>query len=315
VRAELAALARRWPLPPCTRGFRGEVRPYRGGSYSFGHYTWDARARTVAVTELPLGVATARYLEALTGPGRQGRPNPRAELVESAHDASSVDEVALTVVLREGAFERICAEYGDAEIDPLEDALLLRAPLHARLNYYAGGAVVELGGDYLAALLLWAPLRRDLYAARLERSREVTALRILEESEALRFIGVAASLDLARVADEAAAAAALRALGFAPLDRALLRRPEYTPAAELRALVTAGPGASYAYLLDLRERDLVAAATARRAEALAALRADLDRVTAQLAERPVPGASVWRAEIAQFVATAERGVATRWKFE
>ena len=323
--AEVAgiAAAARWPLPASTRGFDGEVRPYRGEDYSFGVYGWDHGARTVTITELPMGLTTAKYLETLAKVGRaapgKGKAAPdtgaasphgqstRSEIIESVANRCSADKVDLEVVLRAGAFEQVAARFGDAEIDPIEDALKLRASLRPHLNYYgADGSVLEFGGSYLAAVLYWAPLRRDLYATRLAREQIVAELCVLELEQVIRFIGEAAELVLASVGDDAAAAAVLRGRGFPPLNRALLHRPEYTPNADLRRLVTSGPGASHDYLLDLRERDLVLASVARRREALAARRAELARVTAQLAERPVPGASVWRAEVADFVAEVER---------
>jgi DNA gyrase/topoisomerase IV subunit B len=314
--ADLERLAARWPLRASTRGFDGEVRPYRGEDYSFGTYTWDAATRTVTVTELPMGLSTAKYLEQLVKPGRDGRANLRDTFIEGVHDRSTSDAVELEIVLREGAFERIAADFGDADIDPIEDALALRASLRPHLNYYgADGAVLEFGECYLAVLLYWARLRRDLYVVRLTRERIVAELRILEEEQIIRYIGMAAELDLASVEDDAVAADVLRRHGFPPLHRALLHRPEYTPNADLYRLVTEGPGASHDYLLDLRERDLVRAAVAKRHEALAARRADLAAATARLAERPVAGASVWRAELAHFTAEVERGVATAWKFK
>jgi DNA gyrase/topoisomerase IV subunit B len=310
VMAELRRLAALWPLPVSTQGFDGQVRRYRGEDYSFGAYTWDAAARTVTVTELPMGVPTAKYLETLAKPGRGGKANPRDEYVESVADHSSADKVLLEIVLREGAFEKIARDFGDADIDPIEDALMLRSSLRPHLNYYsADGAVLEFGECYLAAVLYWAPHRRDLYVERLTRERIVASLRILENAEAIRYIGMAAELDLARVEDDAVAAEILRGRGFPPLHTALIHRPEYTPNADLHRLATAGPGVSYDYLLNLRERDLVKAAVAKRQKTLADLQAELARVTAQLAERPVPAASVWRAEVENFVAVAGRGAA------
>jgi hypothetical protein len=314
--AEVERLAKLWPLPASTRDFDGEVRYYRGEAYSFGSYAWDAETRTVTVTELPMGLTTAKYLETLVKPGRGGKANPRDEFIETIGDRSSADKVELEVVLREGAFEKIAESFGDASIDPIEDALMLRTSLRPHLNYYsADGAVLEFGECYLAAVLYWAPLRRDLYVDRLTRERIVAELRILEEEQIIRYIGMAAELDLANVADDDVAAEILRGRDFPPLHRALLHRPEYTPNADLHRLVTAGSGASYDYLLDLRERDLVQAAVVKRRKVLEGLRVDLARVETQLAERPVAGASVWRAEIEDFKRVVARGVETGWKFK
>jgi len=314
--AEVERLAKIWPLPVSTRGFDGEVRQYRGEAYSFGSYVWAAETRTVTVSELPMGVTTVKYLETLVKPGRAGNANPRNEFIEAVHDRSGADKVELEIVLREGAFENIIEIFGDASIDPIEDMLMLRSSLRPHLNYYStDGAVLEFGECYLAAVLYWAPLRRDLYVARLTRVQIIAELRILEEEQIIRYIGLAAELDLASVKDYEVAAETLRARDFPPLHCALLHRPEYTPNADLFRLVTAGPSASYDYLLDLKERQLVQASVAKRQKVLADLRAELATVTAQLAERPIAAASVWLSEIAEFVNTVERGIATGWKFK
>jgi DNA gyrase/topoisomerase IV subunit B len=316
VMALLERLAKLWHLPASTRGFDGEVRYYRGESWSFGAYAWEETTRTVTVTELPMGLTTAKYLETLLKPGRGGKPNPRAEFIEAISDRSSADKVELEVVLREGAFEKIGESFGDASIDPVEDALMLRTSLRPHLNYYsAEGAVLEFGECYLAAILYWAPLRRDLYVERLTREQTVAELRIVEEEQIIRYTAMAAELDLAEVEDDDVAAGILRDRDFPPLDKSLLHRPEYTPNAQLRELVTAGPGANHDYILDLKERELVRTAVVRRQKVLEGLRGDLVRVAAQLSERPVAGASVWRAEIEEFRKVVARGIVTNWKFK
>jgi hypothetical protein len=266
----------------------------------------------VTVTDLPLGVPTARFLAQLVGPGRGGRPNPRAAYVRGVADLSTVEAVRLEVALAPGTtVESLCADgFGDAEIDPVEDLLQLRESLAPHLNYVgAQGEVLELTpAGYLAPLLYWARLRRDLYGARLRREAAVLRLQALREEETLRFIALSTALDLKARADEGAASAELAARGFRRLDHALLERPEYTPAEDLERLVTEGGegrAPSFDFLLALPGRELVAAAAARREGRLAALRAQLAGVEAALAERPTPGASVWLAEVAAFEAYAD----------
>jgi DNA gyrase/topoisomerase IV subunit B len=314
--AAMAAAAERWPLPVDTRDFRGEVRQYRGELFSFGFYTWAPEKRTVTVTELPMGLETEKYLGTLSKPKRDGTPNPRAQYIESVDNRSSDVEIELEIVLREGCYEKVCAEFGSAEIDPIEDMLMLRASLRPHLNYYsARDTVLEFGSDYLAALLYWAPLRRDLYRERIIRAQIVASLRIIEEEAVIRYIGIAAELDLAKSRNDDEAIAVLRARGFPPLHWTLLQRPEFTPNDKLRELVTEGPGVSYDYLLNLRERDLVLSAVAKRHEALAAAREALDRCTAMLAEKPFAGASLWLSELDTFAATVEKGIQTGWQFD
>jgi len=330
----VAAEAARWPLPPGRRGFTGTYRPVRGREYCFGAYRVSPDRRTIVVTELPVGVATEAFVAGLSEPDKKPpgrakaekkraepaaraekkRASPRAELVERVVDRSTVERVELHITLRAGAYERILSDFGDRDVDPIEDALGLRVDAPSRLNYYAPqGGVLEFAGSYLAAVLYWAPRRRELYAARLQRALILARLRALEEKEVLRFIPLAAELDLAAAADEAAAVRALRERGFVPLDTALLHRPGFTPNAQLEALIRGGPGAGFAHILNLRARDLVQQAAEKRRRALAALEEEAAAAEACLAERPVPCASVWRRELAEFRRVVGDGVRTGWR--
>jgi len=314
--ADIHKLGEKWPLPASTRGFDGEVRPYRGEDYSFGCYEWESETRTIIVTDLPIGVTTKKYIKTLTAPGREGKPNARDEYVESIDNQSSETKVELLVKLRTGAFDKIVEKFGNASIDPIEDALMLRASLRPHLNYYStAGGVVEFGSEYLTALLYWAPVRRDLYETRITRRKIVTELRILEETEILRYIGLAVELDLARVEDDDIAAAMLEERKFPRLHRALLHAPKYTKNEDLHRLVTTGPGANYNYLLDLRERDLVKKSAIARQKRLDELKVELTKINALLAEQPIPGASLWHKELDNFEAVVARGIATGWKYK
>jgi DNA topoisomerase-2 len=372
--AQLAALAVRWPLPAETAGFAGRVADYRGAPHSFGVYTYDTATRTVTVTELPIGEATGRVVERLRAMADGGAAKPAAAskpaskaaakaapkaakkqaIIESVRDCSTSDSVRLEVVLAPGAYEALvgapaplaggaappAASPAAGGADPIEEALGLRRSMRPHLNYYSHrGGVVELPNSeagYLAAVLCWAPRRAEVYRRRLERELVVAELAAVEEEAALRYIGEAAALDLARLANDAAAAEVLRVRGYPPLDANLFRRPEYTPAAELRRRATTPPAlevaaavsqgavsqgavsqgavsqgavsqgavsqgtASYDYLLNMRARDLVQAAAEAGRARLATARAAAATARARLAEAPIAGASVWRAEIAEF---------------
>jgi DNA gyrase/topoisomerase IV subunit B len=316
VMAEVARLAKLWPLPPSTRGYTGEVRDYRGEAYSFGAYVWDAAARAVTISDLPIGLATVKYLETLLAPGLRGKANPREAFIESIANQSTTDSVSLVVKLREGAYAEIESNFGDEEIDPIEDALMLRCSLRPHLNYFsAAGGVLEFGSCYLAAILYWAPLRRDVYRARFEREKIVTELRIVEEEAIIRYTAYADKMALSSLQDDEAASKILSAAGFPMLHSELLHKPLYATNDELRSLVLSGPGASYDYLLNLRERDLVVQAVTRREKVVAGLRDAHARVLAVLAERPTPGASIWLAELEAFKAVVAEGVRSSWRFK
>lgn len=314
-----AALRERFPLRVSLRGC-GEhltaeereelVRPYRAYPHSFGFY-WPAHGKketTLHVTELPLRKSTESFLKDLQKPAR-GR------LIAEVDDYSSDAKVDVRIRLVPGGWEEICAANGSAEIDPVEDWLLLRASLKPYLNYYGcDGRVVEFSDDYHAVFFHWAPLRRDLYRLRLEREATLLALKVRLEREIVRYVGMAHELDLAHTADEAAASETLAEQKFPRFDAGLLLAPRYTPTAELEQLVTRGVNVSHDYVLNLRERELVESAKAKREEKICGMERRLAEVEALLAETPFAGASVWAAEVEAVAAAIQRGEKTRWRF-
>lgn len=324
-----AALREKFPLDLSRRTYgahlspdaQGElVRQYRGQSHAFGYYWAEAGTGAgetdIHVTELPPGCLTQTFLDSITKPTKKGGPNPRmAYLVEPPINHSGDGLVDVRIRLKPGAYEEIAAKFGDHDADAIEDFLKLRGSLRPYLNYYAEpGKVVEYGEDYHALVFSWLPVRRDLYRRRLERQAVILRLRIWLEESTLRYIPLAGSLDLARCADEAAAAATLEAAGFVRANATLLAGPKFTPYAELEELVQRGPGATYNYILDLRERALIETARLKREADVSQMRADLSSVEGQLREEPFPGASAWMEEIDAVGAAIALGEKTDWDF-
>ena len=318
-----AALERKWPLPVSQRDFRGEVRMFKGEPYSFGDCWHDAATRTVHVTELPIGAVTETWIKNLTL-DRRGKENFRKEYLEMVdkdtdeyvRDLSSELDIDLELRLKDGMYEKICEEYGSPLIDPLTDFLGLRESLRPHLNYVGpSGAVLEFGDCYLAALLYWFPARRDLYRSRLEREKVLLELRILEQTEILRYVPLAAELDLASKHDDEEASAILAEREFPRINSTLLHSPQFTEVAALRREILEGSKISHDYILGLTERELVKSRVAARQKKLEALKEELIQVTAHLAEQPFAGVSIWREELAVFKKLADEGIATRWKYK
>lgn len=315
VRADIATLAKKWQLPVCSRNFIGDIREYKGEQYSFGKYRWEEKTRKVFISELPIGVNTMKYIETLSKPGKNNRPNPRDEYIESVENRSGIDNINIEIVIKPGALVTILEKFGDEVVDPLEDMLMLRTSLRPHLNYYSTyGSVLEFNNCYLSAILYWAPMRKDLYVARITRELIITQLRLMEEEQIIRYIGMSAELHLASVENDDAAAQILADRKFIPLYRAVIHRPEYISNDELYATAT-GSKATFDYILDLRERDLVQTAVSRRLANIEKLTIAKNYAAAQLAAKPVSCADIWREEIAEFINVMNRGISTNWKFK
>jgi len=296
-------------LPPAAQ--KELIRARNGELTSFGYYVPEFLpdgATVLRVTELPLGRATQPFLDKLDKPGTGTKAKDREAFFDFGREdglvvANTPGRVDVRIRLRPGAWEAINERYGDAEVDTIEDFLGLHESLRPFLNFCGErGNVIELGDDYHALILYWLPYRRDLYRRRLERRAALLRLRIRLEAETVRFIGLATEIDLPATCDKDAAARALESRGFARYDAALLSRPGFTTAEKLEERVTQGDGASYAYLLDLKQSKLLEAARRKRVARLEGLRREAEEVAAQLTEKPFAGASAWTREIDAVVA-------------
>lgn len=305
-------------LPVSTRGFCGEIRPYRGEDYSFGDYAYWKDTNSIQVTELPMGTATCKFIERLEAPTVRKNTNPLHDLIEpEVQDYSSDQNVDLTIRLRDGAWDVLLERYGSSEIDPVEDAFKLRESLRPHLNYVRKDmAVAEFGDSYLAALLYWFPMRRDLYRARLDRSVQLLELRIQYEQEILRYIGLSQKLQVTKIAseEEAQAVLARQMPPFARFNHTLLGSPGFVATDELQVLVLNGPEAKYDYILNLRERDLLKSAVEKRQKRLENYQGALRETLEHLQDRPFAGARLWLQEIGAVQEAVARGIETDWLY-
>lgn len=289
----------------------------------------DVQLDVVTVVELPQGVSTIDFVERLE---RLVTDRTIAGFV----DRSGSDCVDVRVDFGPGGRARLPASPNG--LDPVVAALGLSAPLHSRLNFIhepltdlgAGTTaaepapthrkiVIELGSSYHAAFFAWAGARREIYRRRLAREAAVAELRAELLSAIADYADRAAELALSDL-DDQAAEDALRRAGLPRLDAGMIRSPPATPTpASLAAFILAARAPSgvsgYDYILALRGHDLRPAdAGKRRAAASRAVTEHAAAATA-LAEQPIAGASVWRAEFAEFQAAVARGLATGWSFE
>ena len=105
----------------------------------------------------------------------------------------------------------------------------------------------------------------------------------------------------------------LKTRGFIPLNTAFLESPElkYEPRV---ASIVRGPDASYAYILNLRERDITKDGRAKYETALAKYRAHLAELTAKATQGAFPGAQIWLDELDALERAIVWGRETNWLF-
>ena len=188
----------------------------------------------------------------------------RIEYIEEVDGKRSSDyKIDIRITFKPGGMEYIEANFGNSEIDAYEDFLNLRKSTKSLLNYFKpGGGVIEFNEDYHSLFFYWLPFRRKLYQVRYQRNLIQLKLKIMMEENIIRYIENP-DKDLIKELDEESASISLDKLGFIRFNHAIINSPKYTNTADIEAIAL-GPTATYDYLLDLRERELVISAKNKR---------------------------------------------------
>lgn len=207
-----------------------------------------------------------------------------------------------------------------------------------RPHPHGTGGVIEFGDNYHMAVLYYIPSRARYYQLRYERRRVILELRIRMETEILRYMDMVAKatiIPISKIADDREANQVLASHEFPRINKSKIDSPTYETLDELRAFTvevgntgdveeemtnpdgevtaedeagedgesdmkaTKKSRASYGYILNLRERDLIISNQKKRQAKIDKYKAELAEVIAILAEKPFPAASVWLREIAE----------------
>lgn len=250
--------------------------------------------------DVPPGHADAGVL-----PGHADAADMEAAQVEA-------DELNARIAASEAADEELDAsdaapDTPDDALDPVIEFLHLWCGLKPHLNYYSPDGRVITFRDYIEHFLFWFEERAKLYVKRVARDVALFRARVCMEENTLRYIGMATELALKTIDDEKAATTLLLGHHFAAFNAGLIARPGRATVEEIEAACQTdgvNNACTFDYIFDLPERALLKSAAVKRQGKLAALQASLRRAEAQIAERPVPCASLWRAELRHFLEVA-----------
>lgn len=273
----------KYPLPT-----EGDIRRYKDSEYSFGDYKYDPIKNIITITELPIGILTANYIEQIT--------KTCNKYIEKIEDYSSTDEIDINIYLKPKVMDYISSHYGDSVIDAIEECFSIRSSIRPNLNYYScNKSVLEFQDSYLAAILYWAPVRRDLYKSRLIRKEILTRLLILKEISIIRYIEMSNVLNLSSIEDDISAKQLLKIHEFPGINVSVLNSPGYTDndVLEQKILIID----EYDYILDLKERELTKSALLKRLNNLEKYKNEYTIISKYLSEKPFAGASLWLSEI------------------
>lgn len=266
----------------------GDIRTYKECGYSFGDYIYYPETNVIKITELPIGVFTINYVEQIT--------KSCDKYIIKIDDYSSTDEIEIYIYLKPGSIDIINKLYGDSVIDPIEDCFSLRSSIRPNLNYYScDKSVLECKDIYLAGILYWAPVRKQLYNDRLIRKEIVLRLLMLKEESIIRYINMSNKLELPKMKNEEEVVTLLKNHKFPGINASILSSPGYIKNINLEKAILAEN--NYDYILDLKERELTKEAVIKRQTSLELYKKEYNIVLNYLQELPFPGASLWKKEI------------------
>jgi DNA gyrase/topoisomerase IV subunit B len=266
----------------------GDIRMFLDSEYSFGYYEYESLKNVIHITELPIGVVTSTYIEHIS--------KSCEKYIDRIDDYSSTNEIEIHIYLKNNVYKYILDHYGNDVVDPIEDCFNIRASLKPNLNYYScDKRVVEFKNIYLADILYWLPVRRDMYKTRLIRKEIILRLLILKEQAIIKYIDMSNDINVSSIEDDEIAKKVLKHHNFPGIQVGLLVNPGYTSNDKLESLILKDN--EYDYILDLKERELTKLALQKRKNNLQKHLSEYDKVNKLLKEEPFAGASLWKDEI------------------
>lgn len=291
-------------------------------TWSVGTYYWISED-TITIDELPLCVWTVPYMQSLTEIA--DREDSFIKKFKFASGDMTVD-IQITFKTESDAFSALGIEpaapgtRSPASLsDPIIRALYLRDRMADNLNFMMPDESVRTFATYEDVLVFWFPIRRDYYERRIARQCELILMWIMFYENVIRYIQAKRANAIKSIVEMTVEEAehALAAANFVPLDSAALDSPELKFEVHIVERIMHSPKASFAYILNLRERDVTTDGCARYDTLLAKERASLASLRESAAigpGAPFVGARIWLAELDLLAARINEGRATEWQF-
>jgi DNA topoisomerase-2 len=314
----------------------GELRNVEGKQYSIGNYEYDEKKNIIHIDELPLGMCPRGFLgsdkervskerpsraaaehkdkdNTRTAESKQKLPLwARPEFAKKPLCQSSNERIDITIYLREGEYAKILEKYGNADFDPIEDFLGLRAALNSNINCIGADESVYEFQKYEEVVDAWFVERKRLYELRIQRQIILLKLYIKYLQNIIRFMNKEATYKWTTNTTLDVMRATLEEAKYDKINEGLLKSPKYTLTTELEKLILHSSGATYTYLLSLSNIDKSATNSKRRKEQLADKQKQLAELEASITRDTFVGASIWLQELDVLEKIIDCGLRSQW---
>ena len=247
----------------------GTIRKYKGREYSVGKYMYDEDKNVIKVKELPLGKYSSSFIGDYASDDTKQLCN-KPYFKCKPDDMTNDDGVDITFHLTETGWVEISAKYGNETFDCVEDLMNLRTSLDDNINMIAVDGSVHEFKKYEHVIDMWFPVRKQLYADRIDRHVILTNLMIIYLKNIIRFTKSHQKYNITPNTSMESVNEILKANKFDTFNAALLHNPKYTEIGELGKLIINNipSGTSYEYLIKLSYRDMIDCACKKREKQL-----------------------------------------------
>lgn len=294
----------------------GDIRKYKGREYSVGKYVYDEGKKQIVVTELPLGKYSSSFIGDYSSDDNKQLCN-KHQFKGKPEDKTNDDGVHITFHLTETGWYEISKGYGNETFDCVEDFMNLRTSLDDNINMIdENGAVVEFK-KYEKVVDHWFPIRKQLYADRIDRHIILTNLMIIFLKNIIKFTKNHQSYNITPKSKEEEVNSILTKNKYDTFNSALLHNPKYTEIIELKNLIINNipAGTSYDYLINLRYKDMIESACKKREKQLQELEQKLKDLLEDDGNGKIfKGGKTWLKELEELERVITDGISLGWSY-
>ena len=290
----------------------GEIRKYKGRDYSVGKYEYDEKKKQIIITELPLGKYSASFIGEYSADDTKQLCN-KPQFKGKPEDMTNDDEIKIIFHLADNGWDEISTKYGNETFDCVEDFMNLKTSLDDNINMIdENGAVIEFK-KYEKVIDHWFPIRKQLYADRIDRHIILTNLMIIYLKNIIKFTKNHQDYNITPKTTEEEVDKILTTNKFDTFNSGLLHSPKYTEIKQLEKMIINSPelGTSYDYLTNLRYKDMIESSCKKRISQLD----DLNQKLKDLMNDNDPsfkGKKTWNKELDELENIIEKGIKDGW---
>lgn len=303
-------------LRPNLNHFKGEIKKVGNNEYYVGKYEYNPKKSIINITELPPSTYSKAYLKGEKDGAKSKKEKKEGfaynEWVKESKDNTSIDNgVNIEIQLKEGAYDHIKENYGNDNFDCFIEFFKLKEVIKHRINLIGQNNEVIEYKTYEDVFDDWFEYRKKLYKMRIEREIILINLMLKMLLNMQKYSKEHDKYHITNKTTEEEAISIIKENGYQMFNHTLLENPKYTSINILNELITKEEyGASYDYLLNMRDRDKTEETFLKRQEKINELKDKLNLLSDK--NEKFKGSNIWLKELEELNEAIKKGIASDW---